>query len=290
MGKITRAASKLHDEAMAILNLSRSLSEEEQEKVFRQYNPMAEHNVGKGAIFFTPFDLAREFSLAAECTGTVIDLGAGIGALAKQMVWRNRWSNIHRRLVCVEISPVFVEIGKKLVPEAEWYCGDIFDVDFMQSLGEFDLAISNPPYGHIPSEKTRLVTKGPAQWRAIEVALRLAWGGAVFIIPEQDLDYSIREQKYRENSNREKYLDKNFPGVYVMPSSFDAGVYQDQWTGAAPNVQIASIEPDDVKWQRPYGFLDILPRLIDVPKVKAEKKAPLPKKPMESPSGTQLTL
>ncbi|MEM6617579.1 MAG: hypothetical protein AAF619_13740, partial [Pseudomonadota bacterium] len=46
-------------------------------------------------------------------------------------------------LVCVEINPAFVEIGKKMIPEATWICADVFDVLDIE-LGHFDCAVSNP--------------------------------------------------------------------------------------------------------------------------------------------------
>jgi len=282
VSKITHAASKLHDEAMALLNLERKLTEDEIEKVFRQYNPAAEHNVGKAAIFFTPWDVAYEFACAAENDSKVIDLCAGIGILSKHMLIRSRRLE---RLVCVEISQVFVDIGKKLVPEAEWYCRDVFDLDFLQNIGTFDLAISNPPYGNV-SNKSSWTVKAPAQWQVMEVALRLA-GGGMFIVPELDTDYSTKLNEHRERPNCKKFLGKRFPEVTLNPSSWDIDGFRDQWVEAAPFVAIASLAQNTTT--DPYGFEDLKPeptteRMLDVPVVKKQpKEKATPKEKPASP-------
>src|SRR3990172_7934858 len=79
MGKITKRQTKLHDQVMDLIHSDRSLSRDEIEFCFRNFNPLATHNVGKGAIFFTPVDLAWELAVMTQPKGAVIDLCAGIG-------------------------------------------------------------------------------------------------------------------------------------------------------------------------------------------------------------------
>lgn len=49
---------------------------------------------------------------------------------------------------------------RKVMPEANWICADILDLpDQVDQLGgTFDCAISNPPFGSVPTapERTRL--------------------------------------------------------------------------------------------------------------------------------------
>ena len=308
MGKITRQASKLHDEAMAILNLDRKLTIDEVEKVYQQYNPLADHDVGKGAVFFTPMEIAWEFAVMCQPKGAVIDLCAGIGMLSYNVL-KHDYAGYGsgkplrgeiKRLVAIEHDPLFVEYGKRLLPEVEWYCANVFDLDLLLSLGEFDCAISNPPYGNIPSksEAKWLKVKGPAQWQVIEIALRMAYNGGMFIIPENDSDYSFRinpidpqnpmpswmrdfsPQYTDDKNNKEKYLEPHFPGVIIFPASVDISYLEAQWVGANPKVAIVDVNVDDVTWERPYGFSDVLPKpkLIDAPVVKKEKLAKAPKK------------
>lgn len=289
MGKITRKQTQLHDEAMALINLDRELTMKEIEMVFRQYNPMAEHNVGKGAIFFTPVGVAWELAVFCQPKGHIIDLCAGIGVLSYTVLhhdyggWTGR-SPLRgdiKRLVAIENNPEFVEIGKRLLPEVEWYCSSVFDLDFLTSLGEFNCAISNPPYGNIPSKSRAkwLKVKGPAQWLVMEVALRMCYSGGMFIVPENDSDYSYRieplqprgpvpswtrnimsNQYLDKKTSREKYLEPHFPGVTMTPASVDISGYDNEWQGVKPKVSIQNIDTCDVEWKTPYGFDDVLPK------------------------------
>ncbi|MEU6719794.1 hypothetical protein ABZ897_50780 [Nonomuraea sp. NPDC046802] len=47
--------------------------------------------------------------------------------------------------MCVEKNPHYVAVGQRLLPEATWICGDVFDVLSM-GLGRFDTALANPPF------------------------------------------------------------------------------------------------------------------------------------------------
>src|SRR3972149_9267496 len=78
MGKITNRQTKLHDQVMDLIHSDRSLSRDEVEFCFQNFNPLATHNIGKGAIYFTPFDLAWELAVMTQPKGAVIDLCAGI--------------------------------------------------------------------------------------------------------------------------------------------------------------------------------------------------------------------
>ncbi|TDD34616.1 hypothetical protein E1286_40665 [Nonomuraea terrae] len=51
--------------------------------------------------------------------------------------------------MCVESNELYVEVGRRVLPEATWIVGDVFDVSSM-GLGMFDCAISKPPSGCTP--------------------------------------------------------------------------------------------------------------------------------------------
>jgi predicted RNA methylase len=256
--KITRTETKKHDEALALLSLVRKLNTEEIEFVYENYNPMATNNVGKGAIFFTPLELARELAMNSESDGNSIDLAAGIGVLSFAHLKMCK----PKRHVAIELNHEFVEIGKKLLPEIEWYEGNIFDQDLLRSIGtDFTVAISNPPYGNIDSrggiDTSWMKTKGPAEMMAMEISLRMAYAGGVFIVPEKYSDYDIIKRSYKEEKCREvKQILKHFGNITFHP--WDSGIYEDvkdQWQGVSPNVLILDIGCDMVEWeQRPYGF------------------------------------
>lgn len=272
MGKISKEQSKRHDEALALLSLSRTLSDDERELVFRQFNPLAEYNVGKNAVYFTPFDLAWEFAVYARgwdnCT--YVDLGAGIGMLTWALMCHE---GRRKGFTCVEFNKEFVDVGKKLVPEAEWVWGDMFDYDLWGQLGMFDIGISNPPYGNVfgRDEAAGWLHKGPGHMQAIEVILKVCKGGEV-IIPEIDCQHDIRNnfeerligEEYEQavaNGNKHARkagmnltrLVKLYPGLYLPPEATDLEVYRDQWLGAAPNVAIVDVSVDGMDPRPPLG-------------------------------------
>ena len=86
----------------------------------------------------------------------MIDLCAGIGILSFSY-FHGIYHGVNPEITCVEINPDFVAIGKKLLPEANWICGDITDPDFIASLGSFDFAYGNHPFCRIKSMPNHLL-------------------------------------------------------------------------------------------------------------------------------------
>ncbi|WP_301765956.1 methyltransferase [Pseudomonas aeruginosa] len=107
--------------------------------------------------------------------GTIIDLCAGIGRLSFAC------SDGAKRIVCVEQNTEYAEVGKRVVPDAEWIVGDVFGIG---NIGTFDWAISNPPFGQINTgaDFDGAYSGGEFEYKVIELASRLASWGA-FIIP-----------------------------------------------------------------------------------------------------------
>lgn len=241
--KITKLASKLHDEAMAILSLSRKLERSEIEMVFEQYNPMADHNVGQAGIFFTPTQIALEIQMPTQLFGSVVDIAAGIGKLT-YYVWMH--ADIRKRIgrfVCIDNNPVFVEIGKKLLPDVEWYCFDIYQKSLWEQLGTFHFVISNPPYGNVAMDKTDWLLPGPADQKAIEIALRVSKHGGPFILP---ISYSNRDDR--------KFIKlRNKFGKFCL-TEWASSIYEDaEWQGANPNTRIYDLDFSDIE-NTPYGL------------------------------------
>ncbi len=256
--KITREETTRHEEAMALLYaMDHVMPKEEIEYVYEHYNPMAEHNVGKNAIFFTPLDLAFEFAAMTAPKGRIIDLCAGIGVLSYAILQHDACGGSPEipELVAVEIDHEFVEIGKRLLPQVVWIEGSVFDQDLMANLGEFDCAISNPPYGSISArgDADWLFYQGPAHFMVAEVALRMAYNGAGLIIPEVDTNYDTRRSQPQCSGSLRRF-NKIFPGVQVSPIDCDIDQYKDQWKGASPHVIIADLSADDYLGTRPLGF------------------------------------
>ena len=148
MTRISTKQLKLHNEALRrlrkdILNLN------DKDFIIEHYNEGVERVISTKGIFFTPPQLASDFSL--EVSGyRVIDLCAGIGMLSYFYWYHGLEPKIAPEKVeifCIERNPDFVEIGKKLLPEATWICADITKPGLLSSIGTFDMAISNPPLG-----------------------------------------------------------------------------------------------------------------------------------------------
>lgn len=300
MGKITKVESKKHDEAMALLSLTRPLLPFEVDFVYENFNPMANNDVGKNGVFFTPYDIAIDLAQSCNPSGDIVDFGAGIGMCSWAMSIQLHSEPSHRH-VAIEINPEFVEIGKKLQPNLEWYCASIFDLNFLKSLGFFDCAFGNPPYGNI-SAKTGtewMLTKGPAEILTIEVAARISYNVGTFVIPSELADYEIdpeRQKMLRQSgksfvkdpetfSTSKKSLLKAFPGLFF--SAWDSGICLDNamnWKGAKPKVDIVDVDPSDVTWERPYGFADTEPKPVK-PRVEIKTLKQMPNKHQD-----QLTL
>jgi predicted RNA methylase len=254
--KITKEKEKLHDEALAILSLSRKLNFDEIEKVYAQYNPMATHRVSKGAIYFTPTGLCRDLATMAriERKSSVLDLCAGIGGLTWEMQILEAYDgNANaKRHVCVEIDPEFCDVGKKLIPDVEWIRGDVFDQDLMRSLGEFDLGISNPPFGHVPgldNYRAWSQQKHPAHLATVDVLLRMCHTG-IAILPENSVN--PLHSPNREQSRDYSRFVAEYPGVDLVPIPVDVSRYE--WNGANPNVLLCDISTDDSQIDLPRGW------------------------------------
>jgi len=261
MGRLTKLQEKKHDEALALLSLIRRLEDEEVEFVYRHYNPMATHRIAKGAIYFTPFDLAALFAVFAriEWKTRIVDLAAGTGLLTYHMLRAEQFDSRDERKhhVCVEIEDEFVQVGKKLLPHVEWIRGNIFDRDLLESLGTFGVGIANPPFGHIPSlqpARSWMKSALPAHLATLEVMVRLCQQGGFAILPRVDTDYP--SDTHRNLSMSVQRLRAAFPGVHLSVLQIPEPGEQ-KFVGADPNVVITELNTDECEFEQPYGFADV---------------------------------
>ena len=120
-----------------------ALTIDEQEFVLRhwQESQNATTATALAGAFFTPLDLAFDFAIEV-AAGRIIDLGAGIGTLS-WAVHRHLTASPSRprpELVCVERNREYVRVGRRVLPEADWICADLFDLP-MDFVGAFDTVI-----------------------------------------------------------------------------------------------------------------------------------------------------
>lgn len=138
--KLSKQKIKLHEQSVDYLK-KENLSFDEKMFVLENWNESAEHINSKAGAFFTPTGLAKDFSLEIMESANIIDMCAGIGKLA---FFAYYFKNC--KVTCIEINKQYYEVGKKILPEANWINDSIFNIsnDLF-----FDQSISNPPFGNI---------------------------------------------------------------------------------------------------------------------------------------------
>lgn len=166
----------MHAEAEKVLEKD-SLSHEDRVFIFEHWQESANHVNSAAGAFFTPFDYAMDVALEIGMPkARILDLCAGIGTLSYAAT--QRWTGLD--ITCVELNPAYVELGKRIVPDAEWIEGSVFD---LPNLGHFDIVMSNPPFGRIAGAGDTPRCKGAEfQYKVIDIAADLADYG-VFILP-----------------------------------------------------------------------------------------------------------
>jgi hypothetical protein len=196
-----------------------------------------------GGSVFAPLVLARD--LAIEVVGDrIIDLGAGIGHLAwscRDLCWP--WNGQPtREFVCIEKNPLYVRVGRKIMPEATWIWADILDLPGM-GLGQFNTAIANPRFGAIArSGNAPGYTGRRFEYHAIAVAAGLA-GHGVFIVPHEaaPFRYSGRPS-FVLNPDEECHRHRG-TGIELESScGIDTSYCADDWRGVPPRVEVVTCD------------------------------------------------
>lgn len=251
MSRLTKAQAKAHAQAVALLKKD-VLTFEEKLFVLEHWQESANHVNSAAGAFFTPYDLASDFALECTDVTSVIDLCAGIGTLSLAVLRRNhccRWADHadHRpdpRIVCVEMNPEYVAVGKKIVPEAEWITGSVLDLP--DDLGRFDLAISNPPFGAVARDgNAPRYTGREFEYHVIDIAAHLATFGA-FIIPAESAPFRYSgERHYIERSTRKHDAFVKQTGIELGANcGIDTSVADGLWHGVSPKTEIVTAEFD----------------------------------------------
>lgn len=243
---MTKAEAELHQQALALINNSQPLTDDQIEFVLThwQESTVAAGNVVAGA-YRTPPEYALD--LRHHVYGErVLDLCAGIGCLAwaARDPWGAAWAGDKpREVVCVESNPAYVEIGKRVLPEATWICADVFDLP--PGLGKFDTVISNPPFG-----ATRRTGNGPRytgrtfEYHLIDIAADYGRHG-VFIVPQASAPFRYSGERIH------RWLDPASPhmaeyeqfrrqtGIVLdFGIGVDTSVWDEDWHGVKPRTEI----------------------------------------------------
>lgn len=242
--KLTKDQARRHKQACELLK-KEVLTYEDKIFVLENWHEGAEHMNGTAGAFFTPSGLARDFQLAVNRYGRVIDLCAGIGSLSFHLMQQANFSSVKVDLVCLELNRNYIEVGKKIVPEATWIEGSVFDFDLIMSLGKFDQAISNPPFGNIKTgssdEKKYLkYTGSDFDLKVIEVASIISDFGA-FILPQMSTPfrYSGCNTMSEERTDKVKKFEEQTKLEYEMNCGIDTSIYKDEWNGVCVICEVA---------------------------------------------------
>ena len=140
---------------------------------------------------------------------------------------------------CVELNPHYVEVGKKVVPEATWICADVLDPFLPDLLGQFDFAIANPPFGRIANNYRKSYMSGEFEYMVIEAASRIAKEGA-FIIPQMSAPfvYSGTEDHRWLQEGRARTFEKRTGILLEFNQGIDTAYYKNDWHCTAPICEI----------------------------------------------------
>lgn len=248
MSKLTKSEIGAHNQACEILKQD-TLSFDDKLFVLENWHEGATNINSSAGAFFTPTGLARDFSI--EVHGRrIIDLCAGIGSLSFATQTYSAIRNKPDRdstpeLTCVEINPVYVEVGKKILPEATWICGSIFDVEFDT---KFDCAISNPPFGNIKTGRDN-DGLGGFEFSAIKRASELAKRG-VFILPQMSTPFKYSgNRRYEETmpAKVKRFIEKTNI-EYEFNCGIDTSGCLKDWRGVSPMCEICHFDFDRETW------------------------------------------
>lgn len=258
--KLTKQQARDHARACDLLS-QETLSEDDKDFVFANWHEGANHVNGAAGAHFTPLALAydMEFDFRGR---RIIDLCAGIGVLSYAAVMRSRhgYDSIPPHIVCIEINPDYVEIGRKLVPEATWICGDALDPELLGSLGHFDCAFGNPPYGRIAGDHwgPRYQNRSNFEYMVIDAASDLADFGT-FLIPQGRAPFRFSGQRHHDHHHNPVF--ERFHAVTKIDMDVGIGVdtafYQDAWKDVSPLCEIVCCDFTEARESRKPAQADL---------------------------------
>ena len=287
MAKLSRQQRAHHAEAETRLAKDH-LTDDDADFILANWHPAADHNIGATGAFFTPPELASDFRI--EVAGDrILDLCAGIGNLS---LYASRWPynrDSAPDVTCIEINPRFVEIGRKLLPQATWICGNAFDLPRLieeHDLGPFDCIYANPPFGKVsrgPDERDRLADghelKGPRyrgpefEYHLIDLASDYADYG-VFLLPQMSSPFAYSGERYFQW--RKSTACQRFEKLTRLEGQggcgIDTSVFRDQWQMTNPATEIVTFDFTEAREARKTVFSTApLPSASDEPDARASR-------------------
>ena len=243
---LSKTAAKLHRQACELVGLPRDLDVEERMFVLDNFqeSQTATHNLD--GAFFSPFGIARDIAIHTS-GGRIVDLCAGIGRLGFHV---DTWGGPARELTCVERNAEYARVGRKILPEARWIIGDVFDLP--ADLGGYDWAISNPPFGATARRRRGgAYSGGRFEYHVIDIASTLAEQGT-FLIPQESAPFvcSGRSQTvWRPTREHDRFARET--RIELECVSVNTADYADDWHGVSPLVEIVTSDFENVRAAQP---------------------------------------
>lgn len=251
MAKLTKEQSKNHNKAIDLLSKD-TLTYDDKLFVYENYYESATNNNSISGAFFTPYGLARDFNLEILKNKKLVDLCAGIGMLSFVHYHSCERDGIPE-ITCIELNKEYYEIGKKLLPEANWILGSVLDKELIGSLPHFDQCISNPPFGNIKGNcSIDLKYKGSEfEFKVIEIGSMISDCGT-FILPQQStpfkysgenmfIDYQLPNKNNGISSKVKKFIkETNFNFLFNV--GIDTSYYLKEWKGVSPMCEIVTVD------------------------------------------------
>lgn len=230
-------------------------------------NPAMLDNLSEGGVYWTPYYLGQDLAVFSPRSGHIVDMCAGIGLLSYKVKLMDSYQKNIKSMTCIEYNPEFVKIGKKLLPEANWICGNAYDQNLWEDLVKdlpdkrFDEFLSNPPFG---TDQTKtLDTKwlnhtGTRDLMALEICLRYAKNGS-FILPSGSVpfefstgrarQYGYIEDPTRWNQKLKKFLKDNKDFKFTMTcDGIDTSIYNDSWKNLPNGIGCEVVDVSIYPW------------------------------------------
>lgn len=234
MGKLTKQQSKLHQQAMDLIYSDSALNFEQKEFILDNYHGDA---VGATGAFFTPNMLSWDFTLEVMQKASIVDLCAGIGRLSFSVLHRCKPT----RLVCVELNQEYCNIGKRVLPKAEWICMDVLKYS---STERFDQVIGNPPFGRIFTSTEMGIYRGTEfEFKVITHGSTLANYGS-FIVPQGSAGFVYSGARYydkKESSKYSKWVEQT--GLELDAGvGIDTSIYREEWHGTNVITEVVNVQ------------------------------------------------
>jgi predicted RNA methylase len=222
--KLSKQQQKQHNKACELLE-QETLSYDDKLFILEHWHEGVAGDVSFNGAFFTPIDLASDFSIEIPRSYQkkqmkLLDLCAGIGALA---FFAYHYADDENKpsIICVERNHAYVEVGRKLLPEATWICGDALEY-CQENNGKifFDYAFSNPPFGN----------KKTGEYKLIEAALNLT-DCAAFILPVNSAPFQYSGvQCFKRNEHKDYKNFADATGIHLDAGcGIDTSIHRKDW-------------------------------------------------------------